>query len=214
MDPGPMVDWPAVPVDESGDVIPEQLRHKIRAMYIMDAPTATEFILETLHMMLLQHRSSDDIARVFGVSISTVSRWRKQLRERLAADFRTRTPTDLAAEQVGNLKRTKAYAWQQAARCTEALDKLRWVNLSIKCEQELANIYKEVKVYKAIEPRRAVSEHEDNGAMRLSELSRKFLTGGYVDEAELKKVKGRTKTQDPNDDLIQGWDESDVHEAF
>lgn len=211
MDPGPTVSWPALPRDPAtGEIVPEDLATKSRGLFSIDRAAGEEFILETLHMLLLQHRPTDDIARLFGVHINTVYRWRKKLREKLADDFRERTPSDLAAEQVGNIKRTKAHAWQQAARCTDALEKLRWVTMTLRCEQALSDIYKEVKVYKAIEPRRAVNEHEDNGVATLHDASMDWMKTGYVDPNDLKVD---NTPVDPDADLVPNWND-DIHHLF
>lgn len=217
MDPGPTVPWPSIPRTADGEPNPPAIQQRVRDLYRLDKNAATEFILETLHMLLLQHRPMDDIARIFGVTVRTVWNWRAKLRERIASDFRARIPTDLAAEQVANLKRTKSYAWQQAARCEEALDKLRWVNLTVKCEQELANLYKELKVYKAVEPRREITEANDDGAATLAKIAEEFLTGGYAGAQDAKKGKkagqGTDGVEDDESDLLPP-DADDIRHMF
>lgn len=210
MDPGPMVHWPDLPKDDDGNPVAEAVRSRVRKLHAVCPEAATEFILEVLHMMLLQHRPVDDIARTFAVTTRTVWNWRKKLRERIGEDFRARTPSDAAAEQIASLKRTKAFAWQQAAKCSKPLDKQRWVATTIQCEDKISVIYERMKMYKAVEPVRDNSTELDNAVGALHNLAEEFLTGGYSGAKDSKRGKKATSKPDDDSDLVPEVQEDDA----
>jgi len=163
-------------------------------------------------MLLLQRRSSDDIARLFGVTVRTVTRWRAKLRERVAADFKARTPSDAASEQLANLKRTKSMAWQQAALCADPLDKYRWVTLTVKCESEITAIYEKMKMYRAVEAKRDNAQEKKDGTTDLASIAESFLTGGYA--GAKKEQAGPETSSDPDSDLYPAYDEEQAGLGF
>lgn len=187
-DPGPMVAYPPLPVDAQGVPQGPELRQRVRDIRALDRTAAREFTLRTLHAFLVAHRPMDEIARAFGVSIRRVYVWRTELYKRMAAELRQKTPTDLLVEQIADIKRAKAYAWQQASRTNDHADKCRWVNTAMKADSQLADLYARIGLIDASSLKPANDESEDAGgkAGELADLAKRFLNGDFAGKGKKK----------------------------
>jgi hypothetical protein len=219
LDPGPHIALP-----------PSANNLAARAREIMNADRAAgrEFILQHLLPMVQMHRPADDIARAFGVSIMTISRWKKILYARMGDELRTKTPHDFLSKMIGELEDTKSWALAQArslpgpniARTQGPNGTLvelsagqvnlltasqqRWVNIALKCQQQIADLYARAGILTEA-PLKAVkdSDETDQGALALAQVAQAFLTGGYTEAKG--KLAEKTNLTDPN--LVQSVDD-------
>lgn len=206
LDPGPIVNYPPLPLGPDGLPRSADIKQRIRDLRAVSHAAYMEFVLRILHAFLLAHRPMDEIARSFGVTINTVYRWRRELTKQIGQELRGKNPTDLIAGQLMHYERAKAYAWQQASITTDHTEKQRWVMIALRAEHQTTDLYARGGMYKdtVLTPKQQADVDDMGGAGFLAVMAKSFLTGGYS------HAKKQLMLPSPDDDAVGEHDVADL----
>jgi hypothetical protein len=203
-DPGPMVHYPPLPVDNNGLPVAPAVRQRVRDLKQMDPRAARDFILKTLHTYLIAHRPVDEIARSFGVTVQRVYQWRQLLYKQIGQELRQKTPTDLIARQIANYEKIKASAWQQFHKADAHTDKNRYLNTVINAERSISDLYARVGMIAdtTMKPVVEIVEDVSGQAGLLQNMAKAFLSGPETKKKERTVDQDMSTPIDDNDYLL------------
>ncbi len=137
--PGPF-DFAAI-YDNSPAALPSDVAARCRHIQQRDPSYLKEFVLNTLHQMLLTQMPLDLCAQKFGVSLMQVMRWRTMLKKRRALDAMRFDPFPFIGEVMGHYKQVRAAGWQmyvQAGGNSNQTVRARGLDIALRANGEMA----------------------------------------------------------------------------
>lgn len=176
--PGPQANHPPLPRNEDDEPMPVPPPHRLRVMCEQDFEAFKEFLFHALTAMIIAQRGRDDMARTFAVTYEKLDAWLRWLKEEKRRRWMSRDQMDVAAEQEAHYRRAVGYAWQQAGSTSDTHARNRWVNTALRAEAQLADLYREARVYRTLPVRRAYDEGDsanDTSVRALGEETVSFM---------------------------------------
>lgn len=122
------------------EVLPQELAERARHVNAWGTDYTQEFILTTLHQLLLARVPLDQIAHRFGVTTRTVQRWRHQLHTMVAKEAKTLDPYPLVGEAMAHYRQVRAAGWQIYMGSRTAGDKKAGLELALKADGEMLKL--------------------------------------------------------------------------
>lgn len=136
-----------------------------------------EYRLQLLHRLLLRNLPLDEIANSLGVSVSTVLRDRKELKERLRAAAKELDIDEMIGNSKGFYEEVQAMAMRAAsAQQTPLPMKLAAMRTALASHNDMHRFYQAAGVYDVLRFRRGASEGQVSDIQRLMQLTDELLT--------------------------------------
>lgn len=106
-----------------------------------------QFVLSTLHKMLLSGYSVERIAEQFDVRVQTVNRWVRALHNRLEREVARLNPNLVIADSMATLKQIRAQTWYMMQSEQNTSDKLKAMAIAQRNEKTLHEVLDKAKFY-------------------------------------------------------------------
>lgn len=104
------------------------------AEQVHGARYAQEFTLRTLHRLLLRNVPSEQIARMFDVTVMSIYRWKRVLRQRLADEVSRLDPNPLVGDAMAFFNEVRGVAMQSASMSSDPKVSARFLDVALRAE--------------------------------------------------------------------------------
>lgn len=118
------------------DVLPQDVAERARHVRAFSGDYTREFILQTLHRLLLARVPLDQIARRFGVTVRTVQNWRGELHRIVAEEARKLDPYPIIGEAMAHYRMVRGDAHQRALAARNMAEWKAAMEIALKAEGE------------------------------------------------------------------------------
>jgi len=164
---------------------------------------AHEFALDTLQQLVLTNMPNDLCAIRLGVSLSTIKRWKAELRDREREYIKGLDPAYGIGVQVTQYREAQAAGWREAAsaKAMEWSRRMRGVEVAMKATSEITKMMQLGGFFDNAPMRPAITYNEEGKgeADALKQLATSFLQGDFDPETTRKSIRSDERILEEED---------------
>lgn len=201
LETGDMIDlsecFPDVGIyEEDGRTLPTNPAVRARQAAMHGKKYQKEYILRTLHRLLLRRVPTDQIAQMFNVSVHTIYNWIDELRARMKAEATTMSITQVAGDTLSFYNEIRSTGLTTASTAQDIKHKIKGMEVALKAEQDKHKFLQVAGFYDTAKLGRETMEDESaKKARQIINMTKNLLSGEFEAEEEdvLEEISGHER---------------------